>query len=348
MSKRKKLTTDSNTSIPLSNVPSATEISSYVKQIVNASLYDFYETEAFEVKNVILNDNRNHGAVTGVFIDEPNQEIKGDVVLPLIPNVCCIPVVGEHVVVVEYNGQHYYTSIINRKNSVNENSIPGTAGGYVENTKYGKTFERKDVRHIEMSEGEIAFQGRFGNSIKLGCNEADNSPNIKIRVGQQRPPDGLGELVKENIERDGSSIYLLENGLPWTSTTDEEKFDGEQVKGKKILIKSDGIFISGRSNIKFRAPNSIDVISNDIKLGQKTQTQELQPVVRGYDLINLLDDMISAVDTAFQTAANLMVTGPSPGSPVGAPAIPVFKSALTAIKTQISSRQVLSETVKTI
>ncbi len=348
MSKRIKLTTDSNTSIPLSNVPSGTEISSYVKQIINASLYDFYETEAFEVKNVILNDNRNHGAVTGVFIDEPNQEIKGDVVLPLIPNICCIPVVGEHVVVVEYNGQHYYTSIINRKNSVNENSIPGTAGGYVENTKYGKTFERKDVRRIEMSEGEIAFQGRFGNSIKLGCNKADNSPNIKIRVGQQRPPEGLGELVKENIERDGSSIYLLENGLPWTSTTDEEKFDGEQVTGKKILIKSDGIFISGRDNLRLKAANSIDVISNDIKLGQKTQTQELQPVVKGDDLINLLDDMISAVETAFTTAANLMLTGPSPGSPVGAPAIPPFKTALTSIKTKIKSKQILSGTVKTI
>ena len=348
MSKRIKLTTDSNTSIPLSNVPSGTEISSYVKQIINASLYDFYETEALEVKNVILNDNRNHGAVTGVFIDEPNQEIKGDVVLPLIPNICCIPVVGEHVVVVEYNGQHYYTSIINRKNNVNENSIPGTAGGYVENTKYGKTFERKDVRRIEMSEGEIAFQGRFGNSIKLGCNKADNSPNIKIRVGQQRPPEGLGELVKENIERDGSSIYLLENGLPWTSTTDEEKFDGEQVTGKKILIKSDGIFISGRDNLRLKAANSIDVISNDIKLGQKTQTQELQPVVKGDDLINLLDDMISAVETAFTSAANLMLTGPSPGSPVGAPGIPAFKTALTSIKTKIKSKQILSGTVKTI
>ena len=230
---------------------------------------------------------------------------------------------------------------------MNENSIPGTAGGYVENTKYGKTFERKDVRRIEMSEGEIAFQGRFGNSIKLGCNKADNSPNIKIRVGQQRPPEGLGELVRENIERDGSSIYLLENGLPWTSTTDEEKFDGEQVTGKKILIKSDGIFISGRDNLRLRAANSIDVISNDIKLGQKTQTQELQPVVKGDDLINLLDDMISAVETAFAQSATLMVTGPSPGSPVVAPGIPAFKAALTSIKTKIKSKQVLSRTVKT-
>ena len=69
--------------------------------------------------------------------------------------------------------------------------------------------------------------------------------------------------------------------------------------------------------------------------------------MKGDDLINLLDDMISAVETAFTSAANLMLTGPSPGSPVGAPGIPAFKGALTAIKTQIKSKQILSSQVKT-
>ena len=70
-------------------------------------------------------------------------------------------------------------------------------------------------------------------------------------------------------------------------------------------------------------------------------------MVKGDDLINLLDDMISAVETAFAQSATLMVTGPSPGSPVVAPGIPAFKAALTSIKTKIKSKQVLSRTVKT-
>ena len=158
---------------------------------------------------------------------------------------------------------------------------------------------RKDIRHIEMCEGELSFEGRFGHSIKLGCNHGDNSPNIKIRVGQQTPPEKKGAVVKENIERDGSSIYLLENGLPWKSETDEEKFDDEQITGKKILIKSDGIFISGRDNLKLRAVNNInvntpvlDIISDDIKLGS-TESAKLQPLVKGDDLKSILEDIAS-------------------------------------------------------
>ena len=168
MANRRKRTIDSSTSIPLTRVARPEDISSYVKKVINASLYDFYESEAFEVTEVILNDAVNHGAVIGTFIDNPNQQVLGDVVLPLMPNITNIPVVGEHVVVVEYNGQHYYTSIINRKGSVNENSVPGASGNYVKNTKYGKTFERKDVKPLEIGEGCILWEGRYGQSIHFG------------------------------------------------------------------------------------------------------------------------------------------------------------------------------------
>ena len=45
-------------------------------------------------------------------------------VKPLFGNMTTIPVIGEHVVVTEFNGQQYYSTIINRKGSTNENSIP--------------------------------------------------------------------------------------------------------------------------------------------------------------------------------------------------------------------------------
>ena len=53
-----------------------------------------------------------------------------------MPHISNIPVKGEHVVVTEYNGQHYYTSIINRKSSINENAIPGASGTYEKNTNF--------------------------------------------------------------------------------------------------------------------------------------------------------------------------------------------------------------------
>ena len=363
MAFRKKRTKDISTEIPLSRLATPGQISSYIKKIVNAAQYDFFETEAFEVSKVLLNDEINHGGVLGTFINEPTQEILGGVVLPLMPNITNIPLIGEHVVVVEYNNQHYYTSIINRKNNPNENSIPGAAVTYEDNPKYGKTFERKDIRRVEVREGEVVYEGRFGQSIKLGCDHTDNLPMIKIRVGQQTPPERKGAVVKENIERDGSSIYLLDNGLPYTADIDEEKFDGEQITGKKILIKSNGIFISGRDNLKFRAVNNInvntpvlDIISTDIKLGS-VETTELQPVVRGDQLKEFLekmiDDIVDGVDKAYASSAKLYITPPGvTGGPcVTAGAESIFKIQMAglkaSLKVKLNGSQILSTKVKT-
>ena len=292
---------------PTGPLPNYSKIGEFIKKLINANRVIYHDSEAFEVTGIAGEGDLNvQGAVTGIFLNNKNQKVKGKtgLVLPLMPNITQIPLIGEHIVVIEYQGQHYYTSIINKKKSVNENSIIGASGNYEENTKYGKTFER-------------------------------NVP------------------ISEDIENDGSSIYLLDSGLPFNAQTDSEKFDGNQIKGKKILIKSDGIFISGRDNIKLKCINNISIDTpnfsveeSQVKLGS-TLTSELQPVVKGDDLMNLLVDMISAVDNAFKAAAPTMVTGPSPGSPTAAQSIAPFTAALTAIKTQIKAKQVLSTDVKT-
>ena len=180
MSYREKKIVDTSTSIPLGRLARPSEISSYIKKLIKASQYDYHESEAFEVKQVILNQPLNRGSVRGTFINNPNQEILGGVVKPLMPNIVAVPVIGEHVVVIEYNGQHYYTSIINRKGSTNENSIPGASGDYIKNTKYGEKFKRKKVKPLEIGEGCILYEGRFGQSIHFDGH--DNVPSIKIRT----------------------------------------------------------------------------------------------------------------------------------------------------------------------
>ena len=227
MSWREKKTVDTTTSIPLGRLARPSEISSYIKKLIKASQYDYHESEAFEVTEVILNEPLNRGSVRGSFINNPNQEILGGIVKPLMPNVVAVPVIGEHVVVVEYNGQHYYTSVINRKGSVNENSIPGASGNYIKDTKYGKTFERKDVKPLEIGEGCILWEGRFGQSIHFG-NDKQKS-QIKIVAGHRG--------TTENINNDDSSIYLF------------GALDNNDIEDKKIQIKSNSIFING-SNIE--------------------------------------------------------------------------------------------------
>ena len=306
MAFRKKRSADISTSIPV-GVPSYSVINSMVKQLINTSQYDYHESEAFEVEEVILNEPGLRGSVRGTFINNPNQEILGGVVKPLMPNILSVPVIGEHVVVVEYNGQHYYTSIINRKGSPNENSIPGTAKPFEKNTTYGKTFERKQVKQIEIGEGCILYQGRFGQSIHFDGH--NNVPSIKIRTNID---ESDGNLTTESIDTDDSSIYLLSDGLRG------QKFDDQQIQGKKVLIKSDGIFIKG----------------SDIRLGTAVET-DLQPVVKGDDLLELFEDLISALE-------NATFIGVAPGSPT-TPAVNVAQ--FTNLRTKL--KNILSTKVKT-
>tara|TARA_B100000902_G_scaffold31748_1_gene38002 strand:- start:2836 stop:4098 length:1263 start_codon:yes stop_codon:yes gene_type:complete len=272
MAFRKKVGKDINSSIPLKNNPKKTELSSYIKKIVNGAQYDFHETETMVVTRVIVNQTPNHGAVMGNFIEEPDQEIKGGVVLPLMPHITHIPLIGEHVVVVEYIGQHYYIGVVNLFNRPNENSLPGVAGDYDPTVKYGNTFQRRDTRKVYVNEGDIVFEGRFGNTIKFGSNQKNQAPNIKIRAGESKPPEDSkyinGDVVKESFNNDGSSIYLLTNEkvkINAVKTSGGKSFSEQTVRGTSIVMNSDKLFFNARkNNINIRAGKDVVIQGDEV------------------------------------------------------------------------------------
>jgi hypothetical protein len=316
---RKKNTIDSNLALP-TGFPSFPRISKLVKQLINASQYDFYESESFEVTGVILNEPGNRASVIGKFINNPNQEIIGDagVVKALTPNEIKVPVVGEHVVVTEHNGQHYYEGIINRNGSVNENSIPGASGDYVENTKFGETFEKKDVKPLEISEGCILYEGRFGQSIHFGSERVkqygkiEHKPLIKIVAGHRG--------ITENINNDDSSIYLS-GGV-----------DNNDNTSKKIQIKSNDIFITGKTNIFLE--------SDIIKIGNDAN----QPVVRGKDLKEFLELILDELDGIGSEIGKIVG---APTGPIGSAAGVAIKGKVALLKTKLAKNKMLSDIVKT-
>ena len=97
-----------------------------------------------------------------------------------------------------------------------------------------------------------------------------------------------------------------------------EKNWNQQIQGKKVLIKSDGIFIKG----------------SDIRLGTVVEN-DLQPVVKGDDLLELFEDLISALE-------NTTFIGVAPGSPT-TPAVNVAQ--FTNLRTKL--KNILSTKVKT-
>ena len=330
MAYREKRNIDQTTSIPLSRLATPSEISSYIKRLITASQYDYHETEAMEVQSVTLNEVNNRGSISGTFLNSGN--FLGDV-KPLFGNMTTIPVIGEHVVVTEFNGQHYYSAIINRKGSTNENSIPGASGTYVENTKYGKTFERKKVKPIEIGEGCITFDGRFGQTLHFDGH--DNTPKIKIST---HVDESDGNFRKANIDNDDASIYLTSRGM-------RDTFDGETIEGKKVLIQSDGIFIKGRQEVKINAPN-LSVNENETKLGSRDAEQS---VIKGDDLVDFLNDMLTDINSAFNQAMSAITPGGVTATG-GTPAIPVFAGQIIKLQSKLAteSRKFKSKKVKTI
>ena len=120
----------------------------------------------------------------------------------------------------EIDGQFYYSHIINRKNSVNENSVPLFHDILmVQNTE--KIFKEKKVKPIEIGEGCITFEGRFGQTLHFDGH--DNTPKIKIST---HVDESDGDFRKENIDNDDSSIYLTSRGM-------RDRFDGGKSKEKK-------------------------------------------------------------------------------------------------------------------
>jgi len=292
--------------------PNYDRIAQMVRAIVDSKDTKYHDTEPMEVEKVIKNGSSNHGAVIGTFLNNPNQPILGEVVLPLTPHITAIPLIGEQVVVIEYNGQHYYTSIINRKNNVNENSLPGATGNYTKNTKYGETFERNDIRHIHVNEGEIVYEGRFGNTIKLGCNQNNNSPNIRIRAGQNNEDTETLGVIKENINKDGSSIYLSTDetiNLPSMKIKGTFKnFPKQSISGKSIVMNSDKLFLNARDgNINLRSSENVTIQGAEvfihagkqgtIKLGDPKAI--FIPTLRTDVITDLFKDLIASVQEGF-------------------------------------------------
>jgi len=317
--------------ISFGRLPTPSQISSYIKQCIDASQYDFHETEAFEVTGVITDDPLNRGSVTGTFINDPSQPAV--ILRPVQTAVLTVPVVGEHVNASEYNGQHFYTAILNRKGNVTENSMPGISGTYDPKTTYSAdgTFKTKPVRPIQISEGCTLFEGRMGQSIHFDRNKKNNSPNIKLRANDI----DTSEMKPENIDTDDSSIYLISNGVPFQQTT----FDGEEIKGKKILIKSDGIFIKG----------------NDIRLGSGV-SGNLEPVVKGNELKKLLDVVfegtISTNEQAIKTNTVEIVVKTNAGDVKGSAELTQTNIELqkqnTKLTDAINNSSYLSDKVKTV
>ena len=349
MAYRQKISQDTTTSTP-GGVPTIGKVISLIKQQINNQQFDFYELETFEVTKVLVDyedlpkqkdghpDYFYYGAVAGRFVVNKSQTIKPEdgpqLVRPLDPKIKNYPVVGELVVVGNYNGKSYYWNTLNNFNLVNENSVPGISYiGTGESppmalTKFGKRFERNgSIRQVKAEEGDLIFHGRFGNSINLGSN--DNNPVIKIRSGQRTDLQGKiksgdkddvksmknivnrGGPIEEDINKDKNSIYLSTD-KKYLINSSNNKFSPLEASGNSIIINSDKLIFNGRNgNVNIRASKDLHLEGDSVFINaKKVGTIKMGdpravfiPTINGQKLFELITSLTKVLSGLPQLAA---------------------------------------------
>jgi len=264
-----------------------------------AAHYKFYELEPAIVLSVDIEnkDSRMIGTaiVRPLYSYATVPETKLPKALPLDSNIKNYPLKGEIVIVVEYGGQLYYTQRLNFLNFVNQNitqdpykiltqdeqtkdNYNETAAGnpnVTENEQTdspGKYFvPDKTIQPLLPMEGDIIYEGRFGQSIRFGgtvkegtsvdeklkrfkgawtISDKTGAPIVIIRNGQKERGDATKPYV-EDINKDPSSIYLT-NGqiIPLkVANTNQKSWDGSapnRFDGNQIIVVSDRLIFNAR------------------------------------------------------------------------------------------------------
>jgi hypothetical protein len=335
------------------------------KQLVQSE--EFYELEPVEILDVHLDESKSSfpktsedkpdyafiGGILGRFVySEQGKTIdKCKNFKPMNPSINNLPAVGEIVIGVQYLGQYYYTTQLNVFGNPNFNSQHGISRLKRKNTlkslfgldtpntddksaELGYYLKKtKDSRKLLPHEGDVIFEGRHGNTIRIGSdikNENEDSPNIILNVGQSKDefPEPK-QPVEEKIDTDGSSIYLTTNQkLEFTSGI-ESKVVTAPYEGKNILLSSDRIIFNTKNggdigmfsnnNVSIGAVSEVVIESPVTKIGSSGATE---PMVLGDKLESVLNDILTLIETGL-----LAPTGPVQVV-AGQPILQKLKSAL--------------------
>ena len=311
---------------------------------------------------------------------------------PLFPNNSNIPLKNEIVYIIslpnsnvqgDVNDQtYYYFQAINIWNSTHHNAIPDPINGestpaaqsqdYEQTTAgsirrvsdgsteidLGKDFKEKlSIRNLQPYEGDLIYQGRWGQSLRFGSTNKDATiPNTWSKSGENGDAitiikNGQHEETTdpwipqvEDINTDKSSIYLTTTQeVPIdlasksyksyaSSPTAAPIFKEEQVilNSGRLLFnsKSDSILLSSFDTINLNSVNSVNidtpktiVSSPEIYLGDKGATE---PIILGD---KFLSDFSSLMTSLISLCSAL-------GTPIGTPIPFVPNAAIPAPATQ--------------
>lgn len=142
----------------------------------------------------------------------------------------------------------------------------------------------ENIKFLKPYKGDTLITGRSGNSIRFTqtFRNQENSPAVIIRNRQKTIEDTqpIGKLIEEDINEDGSSIYLtsFDTIIPFKETTQKEKVafkeypTSKTLKGDQLYINSDRVVISSKARelILFGKANSGIITDGNFSIDAKS------------------------------------------------------------------------------
>ena len=314
--------------------------------------------------------------------------------LPLYPNQKYFPLPGEIVMLMDLPSapspitnkteESYYVSVINAWNS------PQFNGLFLNEDKdvlYNSFNQDSNFRGLQTFEGDYLLEGRFGNSLRFGStnkaggldltpwstnpNELENNPITLITTQHNFKLPG-SDLYVEDINKDGSSVYLTSNqSIPLdtgniafsniTSPINVRDFTDPQViiNADRTIIssKSDEVLILGKTGIEAYSQGPIYLQSNkvgltlqdnQIFLGPNNNALTPEPLVLGCSLNVWLSDLILTLSDFSSNLANTV--SPPEGTPLYTinDAVIALQGKLEILDKTLLNESLLSKTTNTI
>lgn len=314
------------------------------------------------------------------------------VAYPLQPGIKNYPLINEVVYLVSQPTKKimqrnsakalYYISVVNLWNHPHHNAIPYSAGSSTpENSKnyqdsalgstnkltdtsgtikFGKYFkERSNIYPLQPFEGDLIYEGRWGNSIRLSGTAPDKNSwstvgtqgdaITVIRNGQTDNPNKNGwDFTVEDINTDASSIYLTTTQkVPLLANTNYFSYKSnpptlpDEYTSKQVIINSgrlvfntteDHLLLSSAKSISLSSAGTVNIDASEmtiqtekIYLGSKSATEPLLLGDTTVELLKTMIDVMKELVTASLKASNS--GGPIPSLNQKAPSL--LKKLLT-------------------
>lgn len=264
-----------------------------------------------------------------------NRDIR--TVRPANINDLQIPLIGEHVLIFRaYNQettltntgiQWYYLKPYSIQSDINANLVPGISYRDIitesdaESIKAGIDFSTTSISPLQPYEGDIIYQGRWGNTIRLGSTIKDSTslvtptwkgdnntdPIIIISNGQRNLSNK--QFVVENIQEDPASIYLtttqkipsfkLNNRLYQANSESDYNYP-------QIIATADRITLKAKSdNVILDSQTGIEINSPKIYLGSSS---DKEPLLHTAAVVDLLQKIIDTIQIGFADAGGKIST----------------------------------------